>query len=243
MSTNKEEKSERFKNVLRRFKYYSVGLTIGILFVIFFFNNRGCSWTPNNRVKQSLETRILVANDATEAQLKEKGYTAAKILKLMKSGDVDFQNSQKQGQEKAYLIRNDEFALYFTLPNEAFISELFIKQKDKQKIQYTKTGLGNIVHLPANKDVFYVDSNAVLECQQALLKIKTSKDLHARITKSGKVDFEASNLAIVPKPEVSLLYSDKLHGKVSIKAIWYKDKINVKSFEIEKQDDCFSDIN
>jgi hypothetical protein len=67
-----DEKSESMESLWRRLKYYGIGFGIGLVFVIFFFQNRGCSWLPSNRVKNSILDRLVVASDETLEILKKK---------------------------------------------------------------------------------------------------------------------------------------------------------------------------
>jgi len=55
---------------LRRLKYYGIGFGIGLLFVFFIFKQKGCSWTPGNRVKEAVLNRIIVADSLDLAFLK-----------------------------------------------------------------------------------------------------------------------------------------------------------------------------
>ena len=65
---------------LRRLKFYAVGLGIGTIFTFMIFGNRGCSWLPDNRVKnmiadyQSNPRQASVQIEVTSTpSLKERG--------------------------------------------------------------------------------------------------------------------------------------------------------------------------
>ena len=46
---------------LRRLVYYLIGFGIGLIMVIFFFQNRGCSWLPENKVKETILRKIIIS--------------------------------------------------------------------------------------------------------------------------------------------------------------------------------------
>ena len=52
---------DKFKN---RIKYFLVGLSIGVILVYFMFGNRGCSWLPENRVKNMIGEKEIVVGDS-----------------------------------------------------------------------------------------------------------------------------------------------------------------------------------
>ena len=58
------------KTFLKRLKYYGLGFGIGTVFLFFFFENRGCSWMPSNRVKSNVIERLLVTSKSDKQILK-----------------------------------------------------------------------------------------------------------------------------------------------------------------------------
>src|SRR5690554_1116023 len=104
-----------------RLLYYFTGFGIGIIFVIFFFQNRGCTWTPNNRVKQAIVDRVIVINDDLKAEMDKRGITKEMIKKVIDKGNIDFKNSKKTGDPKVYTLYNDVLKLNFSLPESSYI--------------------------------------------------------------------------------------------------------------------------
>lgn len=89
---------------LRRLKYYGIGFGIGMIFVFFFFQNRGCSWLPENRVKNSILDRLVVVSESNAELMKAEGIDDDFIVGLLNDGDVDFSASQKREESKVYVI-------------------------------------------------------------------------------------------------------------------------------------------
>lgn len=221
---------------VKRLKYYGIGFGIGMLFLTFFFQNRGCTWLPSNRVKNSILDRVIVVPEGTMTVMIKKGLTKEDIVLVLNDGDVNFGESDKEHDAKAYVIEKDDTRFTFTLPFESFISEVHIND-EKSSAFVTKEGFGDIIHFPADENLVYPDSSRVVSCYQEKLGLVNPKDILERMKESGKVDFAKSNLASRPKPIQFITFIND--GKsVGISSIWYKNKINITSFEAESVPDC-----
>lgn len=221
---------------VRRLKYYGIGFGMGLVFIFFFFQNRGCSWLPSNRVKNAILDRLIVISDSTDLILKEKGLSIDDIILALNEGDVEFDESDKDNQSKMYIIEQDEVKYAFTLPYESFISEVQIREK-KRAIKPTKSGFGNILHYPNDDYLVYPDSTRLVTCQQEALGLIEPKKILKLIKKTGRFDFEKSNLKQRPKPEHFLTFESK-GETIGAKVIWYKNKLNVTSFVSPKTENC-----
>ena len=228
---------------LRRLKYYGIGFSIGLVFVIFFFQNRGCSWLPSNRVKNSILERVLVVPDAQSELMKQKKISHKDIVAALNSGDVVFGESIKNSNPKVYLIEKDfagkgTVSFYFTLPNESYISEVHVDKEKGTKIKSTKTGKGSILRFPNEKEMLYVDTTQLLTCQKEALGFEKASDLFEVWKKNARIDFEKSALYRSPKAEHYIEFQDKKGVWIGSRSIWYKTKINISSFDIPYKLDC-----
>lgn len=224
---------ESFK---RRLKYYGIGFGIGMIFVVFFFQNRGCSWLPGNRVKNAVLDRLIVVSETTEATMKERGLSEDELLQVLNDGDVLFSESDKNEDSKVYLIEKEGVKYAFTLPYESFVSEVFIDVKGKT-VKTSSAGLGRIIHFPKDDDLVFPDSTKLVTCQQDQLKLVNPRDILAAIKKTGKVDFARCQFEQRPKPLQYLIFE---HNGVEVgaKVIWYKNKLNITTFEAETLTNC-----
>ena len=71
------------KSWIKRLKFYGIGFGIGLFFVAFFFQNRGCSWLPSNRVKNAILDRLIVVSDETESTMKLKDLTILRGVEIL----------------------------------------------------------------------------------------------------------------------------------------------------------------
>ncbi|HRP53737.1 MAG TPA: hypothetical protein PLI97_09545, partial [Fluviicola sp.] len=90
------------KDIWRRLRYYGVGFGIGLIFVFFFFQNRGCSWLPENRVKNSMMGKILVVSPETQKKLH---MSDEQVVSFLNDGAISFRSSKKQGDPKVYSFK------------------------------------------------------------------------------------------------------------------------------------------
>jgi hypothetical protein len=231
-----------FKSFLKRLKYYGVGFGMGVIIVMFLLPNRSCSWTPSNRVKNMILGRVLTVSDIDWKLMQSKGITKKDILSVLDDGEVDFGKSKKDQHLKVYLIEKElegkgNFKFYFTLPNEGYISEVKIGEIDAKKVENTKTGYGIFLSVPHDEFLVATDSTQKVNCQLDAMGVENMKQLYWAVRKTGRINFEKSNLNVQPKPEQ---YIEFVYGNDTIAAqsIWYKSKIFISNFKADKLNSC-----
>lgn len=221
---------------VKRLKYYGIGFGIGLIFVFFFFQNRGCSWLPGNRVKNTILDRVMVISDETALEFDKKGITKDDVIAALNTGDVEFGESDKNDDSKVYVIEHEGNKFLYTLPYESFITEVKLGG-DAKETKTSTEGMGTIWRFPIDKNLVYLDSSKVLDCQLNQLNLKDAKTIFSKIKKSGKIDFEHTDLSVRPKPEHFIVfYQDST--RVAAKTIWYKDKLEILSFEFPSEVNC-----
>jgi hypothetical protein len=230
-------------SIFKRLKYYGVGFGIGLVFVLLFFQNRGCTWLPSNRVKNSILDRVLVLPEDQESALKQKGLSQEDIYLMLNTGEVNFKNSIKEGNPKVYALEkelkgSEMITMYFTLPKESFISEVHISENNASNIKNTLTGTGKLIHFPKDENLVFPDTLSKVTCQQEQLKLINPKDILFLLKRSGKIDFSKSQLRLTPKPEHYILFTDKKSREIGSQMIWYKNKLNVFNFDLPFENTC-----
>lgn len=225
----------------RRLKYYGIGFGIGLIFVFFFFQNRGCSWLPDNRVKNAILDRLIVVSDETKAEMKKLNISINDLIGVLNDGDVDFSKSVKDADDKVYLIQKDGKSFCFSLPKESFISEVVISDDPKQA-KFSNKGELSFVRFPADENLIYVDSNSVLTCMQDELGLVDPKLILKEIKVSGKLILDKSDLKATPKAEHYIRFQHK-GEEVNVRAIWYKNKVNITEIEVPYDTKCKKGMN
>jgi len=223
---------------LNRLKVYGIGFAIGMVFVFFFFQNRGCSWLPGNRVKNSILDRVIVIPESEAAALKAKGITSEDVITLLNDGDVDFGKSKKQGSFKVYFIEKDNMKIYFTLPEESFISEVRLANRPVGKIKTSTTGTGKFIRFPKDDELVFTDTLSKVACEQRAFGMPKSKAILRSLKQNGKIDFSKSGMNVKPKAEHYLYFNDSQGRRIGAQAVWYKNKISINRFDLPFTNDC-----
>jgi hypothetical protein len=226
------------KTFFDRLKIYAIGFGIGMVFVFFFFQNRGCSWLPDNRVKNSILDRVIVVQSEVEGQLKQKGISQKEIIALLNDGDVDFSKSKKDGQFKIYLVSKDDVKLYFTLPNESFISEVRLANVAVKSVKNSTKGTGKLIHFPKDNELVFADTTKLVSCQQQSFGMIENRKILKSLKANGIIDFEKSDFNVKPKALQYLFFNDKKGRKIGATAVWYKNKISIDHFDLPFETDC-----
>jgi hypothetical protein len=221
---------------LRRLKFYGIGFGLGLIFVVFFFQNRGCAWLPGNRVKNTILDRVLVISEETANVFQAKGLTKKDAIAALNDGSVLFGESDKRNDSKVYVIEHEGHKFLFTLPYESFITEVKLGG-NALKTKTSNEGYGIVWRFPKDPNLVFIDSTELLGCQQKAISVKDGRSLFSAFKKSARIDFKRTDLAIRPKPEHYIIFK-KDTNEIVAKTIWYKDKLEVLSFEIPFEVKC-----
>mgnify|MGYP003666106107 CR=1 FL=1 len=220
---------------LKRLKYYGIGFSMGLIFVIFFFQNRGCSWTPTNRIKTSILERIVVIPDSEKGFNTKDKELQKELLNYIENGEVDFGKSKKKDPNKFYKFDlKGQKSLYFTLPNDSFISAVYRSEPKHETIK----GKARLLLFPEIEDLIFMDTTDLLSCQLLGLGFKDERQLQKELIKNGVIDFNQSSFKDVVKPEHFVEILTPKGNKMALKAVWYKSKINIKSFSYTDSLNC-----
>lgn len=91
---------------LRRLKYYGIGFAIGLIFVVVIFQQKGCSWTPSNRVKSAVLDRIIFVDSLDSLYLVKHRISPIQLKEFIEGASISFSDSQREGNEKIYVFYN-----------------------------------------------------------------------------------------------------------------------------------------
>ncbi len=222
----------------KRLRYYGIGFGIGCIFVFFFFQNRACSWLPDNRIKNSILDRTIVIQEDESSLLKKQGIQDSEIIEILNTGKINFKMSDKSSGSKTYLLYKDDLKLFFTLPEESYVSEVRIANVPVNEIKNSTTGSGRFIHFPNEENLVFVDSLSILACQQKEMGLEKSVDILKQLKKTGSIDFSKTDFSIRPKPEHYIHFKDGKGRMVAAKTIWYKNRITIFEFDLPYDTTC-----
>ena len=91
---------QRFRD---RIKYYLVGFGFGLVIMYMIFGNRGCSWLPENRIKNMIAEKEILIGDSLQEVMNCAQVTNNDIYRLLnEDGDVDLSKSFTNVYPKKY---------------------------------------------------------------------------------------------------------------------------------------------
>lgn len=226
---------------INRFKYYLGGFVIGSIFVFFFFQNRGCSWTPSNRVKNTLLGKVLVLPESEKQELKEAGLTTEDFISFLNDGDIDFRGSLKEQDvyPKVYKITkefNDKtISAQFSLYEDAYISvgEILKEGEAIHRVENYK-GYGDFIKFPLDTNMVFADT-AIIRCELQSFAFQNYDSIQADMMRAGRINFDASNL-MLPKAEQQVEFTDRKLGTINTRTIWKLSKIFMNQVDFEGRD-------
>ncbi|HZH87162.1 MAG TPA: hypothetical protein VFD77_07590 [Brumimicrobium sp.] len=232
------------QGIWKRLRYYLIGFLIGTLFVSILFKDRGCSWTPTNRVKNSIQDKIIVFPEDQIASLNALGLTKDNIYKFLVNGSVDFSNSLKDRHPKVYIIEENDSIdkrLQFSLYEDSYISIVHVLNKEEKPKRYEKLeGYGIMARLPKDSMLVFIDKSNYTQCKARGLASKEQQDIVQAMKTTGKVDFSKSDLMLTKAvQQITFIQNDTL--EVEAKTIWFESRITFKDFFWDDKLDCETD--
>ena len=232
------------KGFWKRLRYYLVGFTIGTIFVVFFFQNRGCSWTPQNRVKNSIIDKVLIIPDSEKIKHPElANLTSASILSFIAQGEVNFGESLKDQNEfpKVYIIELEDSIpsrLQFNLYEDSYISVIHHLDQDESPRRYESLeGFGDFLRMPKDSAIVFVEKSNFVQCKARGLASKRQEDLVKALKQSGRINFDKSDL-MLPKAEHLIEFTQNDTLEVKAKTIYYESRITFLDFIWDKKLPC-----
>ena len=227
----------------RRLRYYGLGFGLGLILTFGIFNTRGCSWMPENRVKDAMNKRVwLIDMQKVNSFYKDHKLNDAKFYRLMQDADISFTKSIRSGRHKVYDLtftdgKNKEAHCLARMTDESFVVE-FIPGvnniKEYRKMKSSSIG-ASIIHTPNQKHLVYSEDNPAIKEHLRALGIPNDIKLQKELF-SGHFDYQKSRLKEQPRPIHVFQFRPTLRPKLQVTAacIWYKDKIKVYSLSEER---------
>lgn len=82
--------------LLHRFGFFSIGLIMGIIILIFFLGGKraSCNYTPNARTLEDIRFKELVYSEESQDFLNSKNVDSIAIAYILNDGDVNFGKSK-----------------------------------------------------------------------------------------------------------------------------------------------------
>lgn len=181
----------------QRLRYYIIGFGIGIVISFVIFGQRGCDWTPGNRVLKQIATSQVLISDSMRCVLLENKIEKDAIFKLLEHGSVIFSESNPQGNPKRYVLTDadEKIKIEFLVRNDS-VSIIYGVPKGKAS---TCNALAEnherIFDMPEKTIKRLLKASEISASDSIINALKTQNikdgDIYNKIA-SGKIDFERS---------------------------------------------------
>jgi len=229
------------KGIWKRLRYYLIGFLIGTIFVSILFKDRGCSWTPTNRVKNSIQDKIIVFPENQIQSFNALGLDKESVYKFLVEADVDFSNSLKDKFPKVYIIEENDSIdrrLQFSLYEDSYITIAHVLGKDEKPKRYEQLeGWGKMMRLPKDSSLVFIDKSNYTQCKARGLASTDQDDIIEAMKASGRVDFSKSDLMLTKAvQQIQFMQNDTL--EVNAKTIWFESRITFKDFNWDYKLEC-----
>lgn len=228
----------------KRLKYYLIGFSLGLIFVVFFFQNRGCSWLPGNRVKNTLLDKVLVLQEDQQEIMAQHGLNNEDIAQFLNLGDVEFDMSLKDNNvyPKVFvlsrLVNETEHYLAFSIYEDSYISLIHYLEKDQVPVRHTQPeGMGTFIRIPRDSGLVFIDKTPFIKCKSSLLETTDGLEIAKKLKTTGEINFDKSNL-MLPKAEHYIFYKENDSTTIEAKTIWFESRITFKDFYWDTKLDC-----
>lgn len=122
---------------IKRLGYFLVGLSIGIVFLTFFFKKKsdetGVSfcYLPNCRTLKDMRSKPIYYSDEIKQLLLEKKLDSSTVTEFLMKGDVDFGNSDTKSKPcRTYLVEGDSKGQYALLTFKNCTDKVLVEKMD-----------------------------------------------------------------------------------------------------------------
>lgn len=216
---------------LRRLKYYGIGFGIGLIFVFVIFKQKGCSWTPGNRVKDAVFNRILVVDSLDSAFLVNRKLSQEDLRKLIQNASISFSESDIKSKRKTYVLfgelpngNTQKFLL--TLHDQDFLVEVDFLHDSPAKFQRHK---GNVRPFLYKDQKNWFHGDWVQYAKEGFTGGDSPEKLTKLFFKHGRI-FIMSDVTEQTKPIHQLIIP--YEGKdLMISAFYFQEKIEVQAMD------------
>lgn len=185
-----------------------MGLMIGLVFTYMLFGNRGCSWLPENRVKNMIAEKEIIVGDSVKELMNCSGVSHNDVYRLLNDeGDVDFSKSKADIYPKEYWFTGTKDESELDIQYALFDSIVEVIGFHWKGSTDCSTSISNknktIVPLPEVEIIAIIESKEIriidkVECQMKCYGLTESEilDFH----KSALNDINQSQPRLKPNP-------------------------------------------
>jgi hypothetical protein len=189
----------------KRLRYYILGFGMGLLVCVVLFGQRGCDWTPSNRVLKQIATSEILITDSVRCILVENKIEEDEIFKTLNGGSVIFSESETQKIPKFYVLENpaETFKIRFVVRNDTVSIIDGVPGGKQGRCKGFGSNPEHIFTMPEKTVKRLLKAQEISAADSILAKLKKynikDEEIYNMI-ESGKIDFKNSMPTLKPHP-------------------------------------------
>jgi hypothetical protein len=204
--------------------------------VVLLFQQKGCSWTPGNRVKSAILERIIFIDSLDEIYIKAHNISPKILREFIENGTVSFLKSKRNGQEKLYhfhgtLGSDKSFNCLVGYREKSVVVDLDFEHSE---IKQYKPLVGYAKPFLYKKKNWFSGKWNLYELK-GMVPSSAPEKFTELFLKNGRLDCSKSTFD-VQKPTSYLFFTNQFakHHKqeYQMRTIWYQEKIEIKDLSI-----------
>ena len=218
---------------LRRLKYYGIGFAIGLIFVVVIFQQKGCSWTPSNRVKSAVLDRIIFVDSLDSLYLAQHRISPIQLKEFIEGASISFSDSQREGNEKIYVFYNafpqqENINCLIALREKSFVVDIDFENSDIQSYRRLK---GKARPFLYKKDKNWFSGSWENHTLKGIDAQKAPEIMTELFFKTGILYADSSNLNTdkpLHKISITNTFSPSKKAQIRLTGSWYQEKIEIE---------------
>ena len=204
--------------------------------MVLLFQQKGCSWTPGNRVKSAILERIIFIDSLDEIYIKAHNISPKILREFIENGTVSFLKSKRNGQEKLYhfhgtLGSDKSFNCLVGYREKSVVVDLDFEHSE---IKQYKPLVGYAKPFLYKKKNWFSGKWNLYELK-GMVPSSAPEKFTELFLKNGRLDCSKSTFD-VQKPTSYLFFTNQFakHHKqeYQMRTIWYQEKIEIKDLSI-----------
>jgi hypothetical protein len=192
-------------NFGRRLRYYLIGFGMGLVLCFAIFGQRGCDWTPGNRVLKQIATSEILITDSVKCVMKENNISEDEVFQLLNNGNVVFSESKTHQIPKEYIIESAEgkFKIQFVVRNDSVSVIWGVAGGKKSSCKNFGANPEHIFTMPEKTIKRILKANEISATDSVFAKLQARGIQDGEIynmIEDGKIDFTTSMPTLKPHP-------------------------------------------
>lgn len=171
-------------SIWKRFIYFGIGLGIGLTLVLIIFGTRGCNWLPENRIKASILSKVVLLDTSDMSY----DFNSLEYMEIVSKGGVDLSLSMRKAEPKSYYFSyidssDKMYVTQATFQSDGIVALLKPINENEPAKSHINDVVLPIIHLPGDSSFISFHDDISAEVARYSL---SRQSVFRSLQKSGK---------------------------------------------------------